>query len=238
MKKKMFLKISRAGFLLSIKTLLLLAFIIFFAAVVHTEEPDELITRLSESLYKIGNITIDTETRTISFPAEFNMEEGVIELLLTGRKGKLHESVLKTEIIPSHLQVALLLLDHNYGSVLEYQGDPRTPEGDSLLILINWEDEMAGFTETRIEKLAYNVKSCSPMQLTHWIFAGSKILDGKFMADIEESIITTYHDPFTIIDNPLPTGYDDTFYVVNKSLVPPKGTKAQITIKPYEINKR
>ena len=45
-----------------------------------------------------------------------------------------------------------------------------------------------------------------------------------FMASIGQSYITTYHDPDTIIDNPLSTGGDDTLYEVNKDIVPPVGT--------------
>jgi hypothetical protein len=51
------------------------------------------------------------------------------------------------------------------------------------------------------------------------------------MADMEGSIITTFHDPYTIIDNPLPGGGNDELYVVNETLVPPKETEIQLIIK-------
>lgn len=211
----------------------LLLILILSAGINSWGETEDKIQQISDNIYKIKEITINTLSREISFPAEVNMESGLIELLLCGRKGKLHESVLKTEIIPSHLQVALLLLDYNYGNLLEYQGDPRRPEGDSLLIMVNWQDEHGEMREQRIEEFAYNKQNQRKMQSTPWIFTGSRVVEGIYMADIEESIITTYHDPYSIIDNPLTTGGDDTVYEAAGTL-PAKGTKVTIIIKPYE----
>jgi hypothetical protein len=72
------------------------------------------------------------------------------------------------------------------------------------------------------------------MQLTDWVFSGSRMKDGRFMADIGKSLITTYHDPDSILDNPLPTGGDDETYRVNDKLVPQKGTPVTLTIKPVK----
>jgi hypothetical protein len=72
---------------------------------------------------------------------------------------------------------------------------------------------------------------------THWIFSGSRVINGTYMADMEGSIITTYHDPFTILDNPLPGGGNDELYVVNHDLVPPKGTQIELIIKAISKNK-
>ena len=51
------------------------------------------------------------------------------------------------------------------------------------------------------------------------------------MAQVEHSIAATYHDPFAILDHPLPTGADDTIYYVNSKLVPPKGTPVTFIVK-------
>lgn len=217
------------------KVQIIIFIIILCLTYLTAEEPEDALRQITENEYRLNDITIFKNLREIRFPAEFNMEEGLIELLLCGSRGKLHESVLKTDIIPSNLQVALLLLDFEYGGNLEYQGEATTPEGDSLLIIIEWEDADGELHHERIEHLAYNIRQNEAMPETYWIFSGSKILDGRFMADIEQSLITTYHDPFTIIDNPLETGADDTLYEVNKMLVPPKGTKATIIISEYNL---
>lgn len=211
-----------------VRVFLIIIFCIIFCLNLNAE--GDIIKKIDNDKYEIQNIRIDKSKREISFPAEFNMEKGLIELILCGKKGKLHESVLKTEIIPSHLQTALLLLGFECGQNLDFQGQDKTPEGDSLIIYAQWSDSLGNEIKVRIEQLAYNVATKKEMKRTHWIFLGSKFIDDRFIADIEESIITTYHDPFSIIDNPLETGNDDTLYEVNSSIVPKKGTKTKIII--------
>jgi len=83
----------------------------------------------------------------------------------------------------------------------------------------------------RGEDLVLNYVNNKPMQPTHWVFSGSEIVEGTFVASVEQSIVTTYHDPFTIIDNPLPTGADDTVYGANKSILPEIGHKIVLILK-------
>lgn len=205
---------------------------LFFNILIADEIQNSIIKKINDDLYKIGNITINKEKREIIFPAEFNMEKGLIELILCGKHGKLHESVLKTDIVPSHLQVALLLLGFGCKQNSDFQDKNKIPQSDSLLIFAEWIDSLNNTINVRIEQLAYNVIKEKEMMKTPWIFLGSMFVGGNFMADIEESIITTYYDPYSIIDNPLETRNDDMLYVVNSKIVPSKGTKAKIIIKP------
>ena len=201
---------------------------------VFAQEPDSSATppivKLSSTTYKIGNILLNIEDRVVHFPGQVNMNEGIVELLACAPGGKTHESVLVVNIIPYHLQVALLLLGLNYGDNIEYQGDPNTPLGDSVEVWIEWQGINQEF-RVRGEDLIFNLASKKTMTHTHWIFSGSRIINGTFMADREGSIITTYHDPHTILDNPLPGGGNDELYVVNSKLVPSKGTPVEVFVK-------
>jgi hypothetical protein len=73
------------------------------------------------------------------------------------------------------------------------------------------------------------------MEHTGWVFSGSKILDdGRFAAQVTRTLITTYHDPYTILDNPLPTGADDTLYYVHTEVTPSVGTTVTLVMKPLK----
>jgi hypothetical protein len=205
--------------------------ILLMTIMLQGEEAAQVLRKLSETEYTLDKVKIDTGQRELRFPAEVNMEEGLVELILCGRKGKLHESVLKTEIVPSHLQVALLLLDFNYGSAEAEYNWQGPVAGDSLYIWADWQKEDGGMERHRIEELVWNVQREAPMQNTHWVLWGSEVIDGNYMADVEESIITTYRNNFTIIENPLETGMDDTLYEVNKDLIPARGTEVTVIIK-------
>jgi len=107
----------------------------------HAVEPltdridsSDAVTRISDRIYRIGDVLIDKAQGCLYMPAKVNMTEGVVELLACGRLGKRHESVLVVDAKPLHVQLALLLLGLEPGGGLAYQGDPRTPQGDSVWI--------------------------------------------------------------------------------------------------------
>jgi hypothetical protein len=195
----------------------------------ESEKSPEIV-KISENIFKIGNAVLDTSKGVLTVSGWINMNEGMVELLACGPKGKLHESVLVLDIEPYHLQVALLLLGLKPGGGLKYQGDPGTPMGDSLFVYVSWEKSDGNHIRVRGEDLIYDIIKKKHMERTEWVFSGSRFIDSTFMAALEQSYITTFHDPNTIIDNPLPTGGDDTLYEVNKSLVPPVNTKVTVEL--------
>ena len=188
------------------------------------------ISKIGDHLYKLGSLKINSESKEIIIPGKVNMQKGMIELLACGPGGKVHESVLLLDVIPYHLHVGLLLLGLKFGGGLEYQGDPNTPMGDSLEVWVRWTSNDRD-TIVKGEDLVWDIPRNKSMEHTYWVFAGSKVVEGKYMADIEKSIITTYHDPFTIIDNPLALGGDDELYRVNEKITPAKGTPVEVIIR-------
>lgn len=215
-----FLKIFVVGLLLTT-----------FSSLMFAQAPDSLLMKLDENTYKIDEIKIDIANKEITFPAEFNMNRGVIETILVGPQGRLHETILKTDALPSYIQTSLLLLGLECGQNMEPGNYETIPEGDSLLVFAMWTDTSGVTHEEPIERLVWNVPENHEMVKTYWIFLGSKIVNGQFIAESDQNIIRTYHDPFAIIHSSLPTITDDTFYEANKNIVPEKGTKATIKIK-------
>ncbi len=200
-----------------------------------TDGEEQIVKKLSDSLYQIGNLTLNSRTNELRMPGRINMDKGVIELLACAPGGKVHESVLVIDVIPYHLQVALLLLGLNYGEGAKFQGDPTIPHGDSVVVFVKWVDEYNKTYLYRGEQLVFNLRDSSVMQKTNWVFTGSKVIDGLFVADVEKSLITTFHDPFTILDNPSTDGAFDDFFIVNEKIVPPKGTVVEVIIKAGEL---
>jgi hypothetical protein len=200
------------------------------------DSSDASVTKISATEYKIGSLLLNSERREVYIQGNVNMKKGMIELLACGRTGKLHESVLVLDLVPHELHVALLLLGLEPRGNLKYQGDPTTPEGDSVEIYVEWNEN--GVTKkVRGEDMVYNLAGKKTMERTPWIFTGSRVMNGVYRADIEQSIVTTYHDPMTVLDNPLKEGGDDTLYKVNEDLVPAKGTPVRLTIRALSAAK-
>jgi hypothetical protein len=63
-----------------------------------------------------------------------------------------------------------------------------------------------------------------------WAFLGSAVVDGRFGADMDGSLVTTYHDPLAILELNLPTVNDDVYYHVDQSRCPPVGTPVDLVI--------
>jgi hypothetical protein len=62
------------------------------------------------------------------------------------------------------------------------------------------------------------------MQRSAWVFSGSILKEGRFVADEELSLVGTYRDPAAILNNALPAGSDDAVYKPNERILPPVGT--------------
>lgn len=195
--------------------------------------PADSVARIAPSVYRVGGVTVDVARRTVEMHGRINMDHGPVELLACTPYGKRHESVLALDAAPHHLQVALLLLglEPTHRPLAE-QGDPATPTGDSVVVEVSWRDSTGTPHVMRGEDLLLDMKTGQAMGHTPWIFVGSRIVGGQFQAQIFGNLITTYHDPDTILDNPLPGGADDTVYSVRSGVCPRVGTEVTVVLRP------
>ena len=184
---------------------------------------------VAPGVFAIGACRIVKAEGKVEFPATVNMQEGALEYLLVGTGGKLHESLLRTEVEPLSLQIALLLAGME-GSLapLKQQGEDRLPEGDAVAITVRWQrdgqEKMA-----RLDELIRQGKELAPS--LPWVFTGSVVRDGVFAAQVERSLIAVYHDPVALIDHRQRGGGDDRLWSVNSSIVPAVGTEMTVSIR-------
>jgi hypothetical protein len=194
--------------------------------------PRDSVIQLAPGVFRVGRVTIDANQRRVAIDGHVNMSSGIVELLACARYGKTHESVFAMEAEPYHIQVGLLLLGlEPTKRPLRFQGDKDTPTGDSVEVTVAWTDSTGKRVEVRGEDAILDLRTNQSMQRTHWVFVGSRVANGQFEAQVDGNIITTYHDPATIIDNPLEGGGDDTVYGVNSALVPKVGTPVTLTVR-------
>ena len=191
------------------------------------------VKEISPGVFEVGGVRIFKKEDRVEFPAQVNMTDGLLEYLLVSAGGKLHESLLKTDIEPFHLQVALLMLGLKGSSQpLREQGDPATPQGDQVMIWITVKKGDVP-VKLRIEDwVAIKDQSgeTSPMRHGDFVFTGSIVRDGIFMAQMDKSIIALFHDPLAMFDNPAPEGGSDEVWYVNRQTVLPAGTNVTIGI--------
>jgi hypothetical protein len=185
--------------------------------------------RITDTLYRIGHVTVDTAARTATCRGEINMNGGPIEYLAVGMKGKRHESLLALDVRPLHLQLALLLLGLDPKNVLKSQGERRAPEGDPVTLRVRWRDSAGKRHDVRAEELVMRMPGRHPMPRHEWVFTGSRISEAGFEADLDESIVAVWHDPVAILDNPLVEGGDNS-WEADPSRSPPRGTSVELVV--------
>lgn len=191
-----------------------------------------IIQKIAPGLYKLDDIQISKATRSVSLPAVVNMSKGLLEYLLVRTGGKTHESLFRTHIDPTHLQLAMLLVGgEGADRHLSRQGDAEAPGGNPVNITVSFlkSGRMVPLSpEVWIAKKKEDkLTDSGPL---HWMFTGSMVNNGQFMAQVEGSIISIYRDPVALIDNASPGGESDRVWFVNESTVPPVGTPVTLTI--------
>ena len=192
------------------------------------------VEKTGPGMFRIGDITINKDQRSISFPAIINMSKGLLEYLLVRNGGKTHESLLRTTSEPYNLQLAFLLLGfEGTDRPLAFQGDPGTPKGDPVGLMIEYVTS-DGKTVSLSPEQWLEIRSDArkdEVKGLQWKYTGSIVINGRFIAQSEGSIIALYHDPVAMIDNASPGGESDKIWFIKEGALPPVGTPVMVTIK-------
>ena len=205
---------------------------------------------LLPGIFELGSVRMDKRQRSVSFPGSLNMASGPLEYLLVAKWGKTHESVLRTEVEPFQIHVAMLLLADaaktppnnpsagagnvpgGGGQFISNPSKEAIP-GDKVTIEVSW--QAAGKKIQRHgEELVFNLLNKATMTNSVWVYNGSRVWDGKFMAQMSGSIVSLVSDPDAQI-NSMAVGHDnDRIWNVNTNDLPAVNTPVQITIKIEE----
>jgi hypothetical protein len=202
------------------------------------------IREIAPGIIQIGDVRLDKTKRAITFPAQVNLTEGLIEYLLVSNAGKTHESLLRTDIQPYHLQLAMLLLGAKGappaaltnlppGGQIVGNKDGRDSTaslpGEAVTITVNWTLKKKT-NHVAIEDLVYNLKTKAAMAKGPFTFTGSRLWEGAFIAQQEGSIMATITDPDAMFNNPRAGHDNDEIWQVAPKGVPPLDTPVTVTI--------
>jgi len=190
--------------------------------------------KIGEGKFRLGDILVNKIERSISFPAQVNMDRGLLEYLLVHNKGKTHESLLRTRVAPYNLQIAFMLLGfEGTEQRLAMQGAPDTPRGDRVSILLSTATGQTATLFPAESWLAIKTdETMTDVSGINWVFTGSYVDDGRFLAQETGSMAAIWHDPVALIDNASPGGESNRIWFVKQGAVPPVGTPVNVTIKP------
>jgi hypothetical protein len=184
----------------------------------------------------VGLVTLNKSERTLTLPAKINMLEHNIEYALVTTTGKRHESLLTTEAQPRDLHVAALLLGIEPSAHLEgTNAQLAVPPQAAVTVDVTWPtpDGLRRQPLHRLIGLITNSEKdiVGTLAATSWLYNGSELVERRFLAQAEGSIISLITDPVALINNPLPSRGNDRLHVPNKPVLPPVGTAVQVVLR-------
>ena len=183
------------------------------------------IIKISDGIYQFGDILIDRKSNTIEIPAITNQISGLVEYGIVHEDGKIHESLFRTKIRPQILHTSLLLLKAKpVASFFEnlWSDEPKVINYDNYCfnIFVNWEMNGTKFNKT-FEKLSINQNRKQSVEKKSFIFTGSRVIEGTFLAETSGSILAIYADDNAILNNSDYDSANDDVWIANKEEMPP-----------------
>lgn len=217
--------------------------------VVATDAPAEpvkpSVRKLDGSRYQIGGVIFDEKTREIRFPTKVNMTEGALEYLIVHVNGKVHESLLSTEISPTHLNLAFTLLRYTASHELYPLPDDTGGVSDKfpdvsaqvkassrVTIEVEWNDDGKVRRLPVNEWIQHGVKATA-MPAGPWVYGGSDIFEGKFVAETTGDVAAIFLSQAALLNYPGEDHENDDVWTPFPKRVPAEGTNVTVIIAPY-----
>ncbi len=218
-----------------------------------TEPPAPLkaaptIVQLDADRFKIGDFELNKQTRAIRFPAVINMREGLLEFVIVHDKGKVHESLLRTSVNITHLNITLKLLryqsspelfmlrdEDGFPNGLMPAVDAKTKAAARVDIRMLWKD---GETEhsVSVNECINNTRNNKVMPAGPWVYGGSAVYNGRYVAEMTGDIVAILTNEAAIFNYPGENNRINADYGVWYALtkvIPDVGTPVIVEIRPW-----
>ncbi len=212
-----------------------------------TAEQERLVAEL-----ELQGVAFDPARGLCSIGAEVEVQDDLLEYLLVGPAGAMHESAFATGVQPGVLNVALLALGVEPGSNATWKlKEPRPseeqlsagespydvhpPAGDGFYLYVGWREGEEVFF-FRVEDVLRNLATGRAMQRHRWVYLGSRMVpdtggEGQvFAADVYHNLVNVayFADGYTLITGSLPECLEQTIWMVNGWLVPARGSQVRL----------
>lgn len=191
---------------------------------------------------RIGEVTLNKKEKSFSIPAWVNMQEGLIEYLVSMPHGKVHETLLITMADPLHMSVACKLLKFPSYPALFPQRDEnmewkpftlpkRENFKNSLMeITVSWTKDGKTISMPASDLLRY--KDTKQYLASHeWVLNDSSIYRKCYQASVIGDIVAIFGDSNALISYSGFGNDGENVWMADSKKVPVPGTKVIVTFK-------
>ena len=192
--------------------------------------PARLAERGTPQAFELGGVRVDKKRRTVTFPATINQRTGIVEYAVVTVSGKTHESVFRTEVQPTHIHLAMLLLGVKAADTNQFPTNLSIPPpGDAVALEVSWKE---GRRQIRrpLEDFIITGDTHNPLARGIWVYNGSYLSRRTLVAQRDGSIISVHIDPDALVNNPRPGRENDDLHHVNSMALPAEDLPLEITL--------
>lgn len=216
-------------------------------ATASPQDPQVQVEELPDGKVRIGLVTLDRKSREIRIPSVVNMSGNeLLEFALVHTQGKIHESLLTSDALPLHLNLAFKLLRyppsaHLYlevdadGSITDRfrQEKPEIKAAASLKIEVEWTQD--GRTRKNpINDWIVNAATGKAMPADPWIYGGSFFYNGKFVAQDSGDMLAIFLSNAALVNFSGQDNQSDEVWTAFPKRVPQEGTPVTVIISPHQ----
>lgn len=191
----------------------------------------------------VGKAVIHLKDKSVSFPAVFNMKEGLIEYVVNMPHGKVHECLLLTEADPLHISLAMKLAkftafehffpmrDENLEWLPFTPPKPEEYANAYVQVKITWK-EGDKTRESDCSDLILHARTKAPFPADEWLYTNSFFYQERYQASLTGDVISIFADRSSPVNyiGEFNKGVNDVGWIVNKDVAPEPGTEATVTI--------
>ena len=206
---------------------------------------------LDEHRIKIGHVIVNHKERTVSFQAQVNMKEGILEYVCCMPNGKLHESLLVTEADPLHISLGMTLLkfrrfekffpvrDENF-EWLPFTEPKPEDYADAYVQIVMTYTENGREQKSDFSDIVVNSQTRKGLNPSDWLYTNSFFYEGAYQASLSGEVISIFASrtsPINYIGD-FHDGVNDTGGIVNPKKNLSLGTNVTITISQKPVQPR
>ncbi len=173
--------------------------------------PEPVIEKLDDGRIRISELILDPQNRSVLLPVALNARPGEeLEYVLVQELGKVHESLLRTAAPPTYLHTAMLLLGVERSPERqtappaqidrEWLGRTDAPSGPPVRLELLVPRDDGTYDAYPLEAFVTDLARDAPLEPAHWVYNGSAMNQGVFVAEVEGSFISLITDPMALIN--------------------------------------
>ena len=193
--------------------------------------------RLTRML-KDHDLWIHAERKFVVVNGEICLREGPLEMFACTRGTKEHESIVTVNCPARFIHAALLAVEAQTGSPVQYDPKYKPASGTEINILILWKDKDGKTQRANAQQWVQNSRSQKQIDF-RWVFAGSSFWTDEstgekyYQADGGD-LICVSNFTTAMLDLPIESSQDNGGLLFNAftERIPPLKTKVKLILQP------